>query len=345
MKQKKVWPLLLAASLVATVFTGCKKDKPEEEEPTGTVYKGNGTFILCEGGFNQSNARIDFLNKNTDSLYTDIYQKVNGVPLGDVLQSMIYVNDRAYLVVNNSSKIEVVDPLDFTHKATISGFTSPRYACITGTGKVYVSDLFSNKVSIVNTTSLAITGNIPLPGWTEEMLNDNGKVWITNSSRDYAYIVQNDVVTDSVNVGYGSASIRKDNNGSIWILTAGNYPPNAAVSRIVRLNPTTNAVDWTYDLPDNGASKLRLNGDKSVLYFLYDGKVYRKNTGDNATPAEFISLTGKSFYGINVDPANGNIWLGDAGAFTSGGTVYVFNSAGTQIKSFMTGIAPTDFVF
>lgn len=343
MKKTKIWSYLPFVALVALSITGCKKDPPVE--PVDTSYYGNGVFVLCEGTFQQGNARLDFYNTNTDSLKTNIFQTVNGVPLGDVLQSMTIDNGRAYLVVNNSGKIEVVDPEDMTSKGTVSGLGSPRYVCFTGTNKAYVSQLFSGSVNIVNTSSLSVTGSISIPGWTEEMLNDNGKVWITNGNKNYTYIVQNDAVVDSVNVGYGSSSIRKDNNGKIWILTGGNYPPNTVNSKISRVNPTTNAVEWSYDFNSYGASKLRANGDKSVLYFLYGGKVYRKNAGDNSNPTEFISIAGKSFYGINVNPANGDIWLGDAGDFTSAGTVYVYNASGTQIKSFTTGIAPTDFAF
>lgn len=345
MKKMNTWRVLgVAALILPLAFTGCKKDEPEE--PAATGFKGNGTFILCEGGFNQGNARIDFLDKNTDSLKTDIFQSVNGAPLGDVLQSMAYINDRAYIVVNNSGKIEIVDPEDFTSKGTITtGLTSPRYVNVVSSGKAYVSDLFSGSVAILNTSTLAVTGSIALPGWTEEMLTDGNKTWITNGMKDYTYIVENDAVTDSVDVGYGSTSIRKDNSGKIWVLSGGNYPPSMVPSKLSRVNPSTNDVEWSYDFADFGASKLRTSIDKSTLYLLYGGKVYRKNAGDTGNPTEFISISGKSFYGMNVDPENGNIWLGDAGDFSSAGTVYVYSASGTQLKSFQTGTAPTDFVF
>lgn len=345
MKKMNTWRWVWAAALIVPLtFTGCKKDDPEE--PTDTGYKGNGTFIICEGAFNQGNGRIDFLNKNTDSLKTNIFQAVNGAPLGDIVQSMTYVNDRAYIVVNNSSKIEIVDPEDFTSKGSItSGLTSPRYVNVVSSGKAYVSDLFSGSVAIVNTSTLAVTGTISIPGWTEEMLTDGNKTWIANGMKDYTYIVENDAVTDSVNVGYGSTSIRKDNSGKIWVLSGGNYPPSMVPSKLSRVNPSSNDVEWSYDFTDFGASKLRMSIDKTMLYFLYAGKVYRKSTGDNSAPTEFISISGKSFYGMNVDPENGNIWLGDAGDFASAGTVYVYSSTGSQLKSFQTGIAPGDFVF
>ena len=43
----------------------------------------------------------------------EIFEGQNGFGPGDVLQSMTIYEDRAYLVLNDSNKIEVVDPQDF----------------------------------------------------------------------------------------------------------------------------------------------------------------------------------------------------------------------------------------
>ncbi|MCG9909689.1 MAG: DUF5074 domain-containing protein [Flavobacteriales bacterium] len=326
--------------LSTTLFTACKKENTDPEN----TFSGNGTFILCEGAFLQGNSRIDFYKSENGELVTNIFETANGIPLGDVLQSMIVYNNTAYIVVNNSGKIETVNPTDFKSKGTLSGFTSPRYVCVTEPGKAYVSDLFSGAVSIVNLNSMSITGTISLPGWTEEMLKTENGVWVTNGMREYTYILENDAVADSVLVGYGSTSIRKDANGKIWILTGGNYMDNTP-SKLVRVNESTRNVEWEYVLPDYGASKLRMNAQQNMLYFLYSGKVYRKSMDDVSNPEQFISLPGKYFYGIGIHPENGQVWLGDAGDFSSAGSVYIFSSGGGLLKNFTTGVAPTDFVF
>lgn len=328
------------ALLTAVAFTGCKKEKNNGTDE----YFGNGTFILCEGAFLQGNARIDFLNKNSDSLKTDIFRKANDIPLGDVLQSMTIFDEKAFLVVNNSGKIEVTNPKDMKILTTITGLTSPRYVCRVSDDKAYVSDLFGGKINIINLNSLSVTGNIPLPGWTEEMWKKNTEIWVTNGSRDYVYILENDALKDSVMVGYGSTSLREDYQGNLWVLTGGNYLDNTP-SKLVRVNPQNKSVVWEFSLPAFGASKLRMNSAKTTLYFLYDGKVFRKNAGDSQAPAQFIALPGKYFYGIGIDPSTGNIWLGDAGDFTSPGTVMIFSPGGELLKEFTTGVAPTDFVF
>jgi DNA-binding beta-propeller fold protein YncE len=339
MKNKKIAVLSLLALSLFLEF-GCKK----ENSSTSDQFYENGTFILCEGAFQQGNARIDFLNKTSENLKTDIFGQVNNIPLGDILQSMSVINDKAFLVVNNSGKIEVTDPKTMKIITSITGFTSPRYICQVSPAKAYVSDLFGGALNVLDLNSLTVTGSVPLPGWTEEMWNHSGEIWVTNGNRNHVYIVENDQATDSIPVGYGSNSIREDVNGKAWVLTGGNYSDNTP-SKLVKINPYSRQMEWETTLDSYGASKLRMTSDGSVLYFLYNGVVYRKNTGDDNPPAVFISMSGNYFYGIGINPENGDIWLGDAGDFSSAGTVLIFNSAGTLLKQFTTGVAPSDFVF
>lgn len=339
MKNKQI--ILFSILGITTLMEfGCKK---ENKAPSDEFY-GNGTFVLCEGAFQQGNARIDFFNKTSDYLKTDIFGQANNIPLGDVLQSMTVINDKAFLVVNNSGKIEITDPKTMKIITTITGLTSPRYICQVSAEKAYVSDLFGGELNVLDINSLTTTGSIPLPGWTEEMWNHDGEIWVTNGNREYVYLIENDHISDSISVGYGSISIREDVNGKAWVLTGGNYQDNTP-SKLVKINPSNRQIEWEHTLNSYGASKLRMNGDRSVLYFLFNGAVYRKNAGDVGAPEAFISMPGNYFYGIGVDPENENIWLGDAGDFSSAGTVLIFNPSGTLLKQFTTGVAPSDFVF
>ena len=72
--------------------------------------------------------------------------------LGDVANSMVLHHDLAYIVVNNSQKIEIAKANDFKHTTTISGFASPRYMLPLGNGKALATNLVSN---IINEIDLA----------------------------------------------------------------------------------------------------------------------------------------------------------------------------------------------
>ena len=59
--------------------------------------------------------------------YPAAYMQANRAALGDVAQSMVIQSDRAYVVVNNSNKVEVVSLPHFKSVASIGGLKLPRY--------------------------------------------------------------------------------------------------------------------------------------------------------------------------------------------------------------------------
>ena len=66
------------------------------------------------------------------------FLKCNGRPLGDVPNSMIINGYLAYIVVNNSGKIEVINRNSLESVATINGLISPRNMAVVNDNKAYV---------------------------------------------------------------------------------------------------------------------------------------------------------------------------------------------------------------
>lgn len=111
-----------------------------------------GILVLNEGNFGQANASVTSYNPESGEVSQNRYENVNGSPIGDVLYSATEIGDRLYLVVNNSSKIEVVDKETFTKIATIriANEASPRELVKVSETKAYVTNLFGNSVSVIN---------------------------------------------------------------------------------------------------------------------------------------------------------------------------------------------------
>src|SRR6478752_3181460 len=100
--------LLVFASVL---FAACDdKPIPEDDIILPPPIKGS-VMIVNEGNFNSGNAGLTYLDLANDKLYEDLFQSANGRKLGDVFQSVNMLNGKAYLVVNNSQKIEVADPV------------------------------------------------------------------------------------------------------------------------------------------------------------------------------------------------------------------------------------------
>src|SRR5690348_2003273 len=115
---------LLAVAVIMTIFS-CKKDK-DNSSPTVLNLQG-GVFIANEGNFQTANSSVSYYNPDTKSNIQDVYKQVNGRSPGDICQSMQLINSKLYIVVNNSGKIEVCDPVTMKNTSTINGLTSPRY--------------------------------------------------------------------------------------------------------------------------------------------------------------------------------------------------------------------------
>ncbi len=209
--------------LIMTLLGACRKDKPEPPDDRPLTAGQGGVYVVNEGNFQWGNASVSYYDIATGNSTEDLYAPANGNGLGDVLQSMALHNGRAYLVVNNSGKVVVVDPDDFVASATITGLVSPRYLVPVDDTKAYVTDMMANNIHILDLSSNSITGSIPCPGWTEQLVLAYGKAFVTNQARRYVYVVDTatDQLVDSIQVSKGGNSIVVDAQDKLWVACTG----------------------------------------------------------------------------------------------------------------------------
>jgi len=205
--------------------------------------------------------------------------------------------------------------------------------------KAYVTDFYANSIGVVDLANNTITGGIPCPGATEELVLAYGKAFVTAPQRDKVYVIStaNDQITDSITVGSGAASIVQDANGKIWVLCN---------SSLYRFDPVSQVVEATFNFPSATSPwRLRINGAHDMLYFLDNG-VYRMPITATAVPTSpFIPASGRNFYGLGVDPTEGSIYVADAIDYVQRGVVYRYATDGTERANFLAGIVPGGFCF
>lgn len=325
-------------------LSSCEKEK-NDKPPLNT---GNGVYITSEGIFLGGNAKVSYYNIDDGLLTEDLFQPANSRPLGDILQSLYELNDKMFLVVNNSQKIEVVNKETFVSEAVISGFTSPRHFLPVSDSKAYVTDLFGNSISVVNLNTNTITGSISCTGWTEELISIDDKAYVTNMNSDKVYVVNTitDQMEDSITVSYASGSIKEDKNGKLWVLCSGQQQNNRFAG-LHRINPATNQVEASFQFPNAGDSpwRLRMNGTMDTLYFL-NNDIYRMAISDATLPAAaFIGKDNRNLYGLGIDPETSIIYVSDAIDYVQRGMVYRYSPDGTLLDSFSAGIIPGEFWF
>ena len=331
---------ILSGILVLTVFlSACRKEKPKPE----VINTGSGTMlVLNEGNFMWANAGVDLYNLDSGTMQSNVYQEVNGKPLGDVLQSGSIINGDVWLVVNNSGKIVVLDSLTLKEKYSITGLGSPRYAVKAGSN-VWISDLYSGKIQVRDATGKQLLKQIHTGSWTEQMVATGDLVWVACYDgwlRKYHAADFN--IIDSCYVGKGLRWISRDKNNRIWALASFN---DSGYSRLQQWSGNGSKLK-AFTMPLSGyASSLCMNARGDSLYYLANG-LYCMGTEELQLPKNPIfTKQGANFYHIARHPRRNLLLICDAADYVSKGKVYMLGTLGNEIRSFTAGIIPSGFVF
>lgn len=338
---------IIIAFATFILFNACVKDKPQPA-PVADVTLSNAkkVYIVNEGNFNAANASISLYDTGNNSVVEDIYYAQNGTALGDVAQSITKINNELYIIVNNSNKIMVCDE-NFKIKRTIGGLTSPRYIQQVSNQKAYVTDLYANAISIIDLSNGTKTGSISCPGKTEQMVMLYNKVYVTNTEKNYLYIINaiTDAIVDSVVIGLNASSLVIDKNDKIWVLVSGK--PSSTDGMLSRIDPNNlPSIMGVSFGPGIHPHHLCINSSKDTLFYINDGisyapvaDVYKKVDG-------FIPSGSKNFYGLGIHPTTHDIYACDALDYIQKSNVYIFNaSTGAEKRHFKTGFISNGFYF
>lgn len=372
MKFNKLFLIALFSSLF---FVSCD---PEEDTPPFYTSKGtydSGVLVLNEGTTNM--ASISYISFDLATTENNIFEKANNnAVLGTVAQSIGFYNDLAYIVVNVSNKIEIVNRYTLKKIKTIdSGLSNPRYIEFYN-GKGYVtcwglgSASDDDYVAVINLNTNEVVKNIPVVEGPEHILQYNGKLYVSHAGgwnqNNKVSIINS--TTDEIE---GTPILVGDvpnelavKDGNLWIFCAGN--PNYALSgetaaKIVKMNLSTNSVS-TFKTFTASTTSTNLTFYGSYVYYTFNKTVYKEILvqTDPATPIKSLDTNVDNLYSMAVK--NNYIYVSSypAGAFDTNGTVKIFANGdrtetegsgslvypfGKLMKTTTVGIGPNGFYF
>jgi YVTN family beta-propeller protein len=331
---------------VTLILVSCTKE-PVIQPNNITI--GGGVFVLNEGNFNAGNGSLSFFSYDSLKIFNDLFYEVNGRPLGDVPNSMIINADNAYIVVNNSGKIEVVDRLTLAWKATITGLISPRNIAIVNDNKAYVSSLYSDSVAIIDLTSKSVSGYINMRRSSESIVVSGAMAYIANWIGGDEVMVINtliDKVVDSVKVGIEPESMVIDRYRRIWVLCNGGWA-RENFAELDMINTFDNSVEQNFVFPskENSPSCLQIDVFGQTLYYLENGVRQMDINSYNLPATTLISESGANFYKMAVNPANGDIFVTDVIDYLQKGFLLHYKNDGSFITKYATGIIPGSLCF
>ena len=357
--------ILLIFAIIAGLFlASCEKDRnnyPTNPNPTPTP-NGPSRYLLVgnEGAFGTNTASLSRIDLNNNTVENNVYQSRNVQALGDVLQSMERIGDFYYFVVNNSNKILVTDT-NFNKKAEIQNLKSPRYIKAISASRAYVTSIFNDKIYIIDLPSNTKVSEITLnSNWTEQM------ALVGDVTGNYIYVCENDTsvnfitkinvatnqIVDSISIaGVSPSQIGTTSDGHLWVLGGNNF--YGKVSTLTEINPANNSIVRSFKFDPKyttGQMAIGPNDEKYVTvvdYNTFSFGVYKFASGATSVPANFFTSTpaGANYYGIAVDPGNGDVYISDSKGFTQAGDVNRYNSSGTLLETWTTAIGPSSFHF
>lgn len=356
MKTTKFFALLLSTAF----FISCSNDddSTSNEVPLGDYE--NGILVLNEGNFGVDNSTISYLSNDFATFQADAYLAVNGESVGNTGQSIGFYNELAFVVVNGSNKIEILNRYTLEKITSITtGLSNPRFITFAN-GKGYVTNwgdggsATDDYVAIVNLTNYTVENTISVVEGPEQILTANGKLYVAhkggyNHGNQISVInLTTNSVDSSIMVGDVPGSMEMA-NGNLYVLCSGkpSWTGDETIGKFV-----------TIDLSDNSTTELdfgatnhpsNLDIENNVVYFTMGSSVYKMNLDATVLPSSsFIDLTtqGTSYdYAYGFAVKNDEIFVGDAKDFSSNGFVYIYSTSGSLINEFEVKTSPNGFYF
>ena len=240
----------------------------------------------------------------------------------------------------------MIDDESLEKKMEIKNLVSPREIIKVDNSKFYISDLYANEISIFNNYDGTIE-KIPVNGWCEDIIIQNGKAYISNITNNQLYVVNtsNNNIFDSISVSSNPISMKEDSRGNIWVLCQGDISNNENPSiSIIKTN--TNEILKSFSLLNNLSypSSLELDNETNQIYFI-NKHIYKIQNLDDTVATKIWSNNNNNFYNLKINPYTKNIYITDAKDYVQNGTLYIVDSIGNLKEEISTGIIPKSIVF
>jgi len=325
-------------------LASCKK----EEKKNNLPINEKGFFIVNEGNYTWGNSSLSFYNETNKTLTNQLFFKKNDVPLGDVATSMLIIENNAFITINNSGRIYVVDAKSCEYKGKISELVSPRHLLQVSSNEVWVSDLYSTEIIFFNPHSFEKIGYLDIGFTSESLLNNDNEVWLSSWSHNNKIII---VDKNSKNIIHTIVTrnqpkkMTEDKNGKIWVLCDGGYygsPTGHEEPSFQIIDKITKNIEKTIIFPNKNNALVDMTFNKTLdsIFFIHN-HIYAMGITDSLLPSQpLIFAEQRNFYCISITPNNNQLVISDAKNWASDGDILIYNTNGNLVNTFKVGINP-----
>lgn len=319
----------------------------------------NGMLILNQGNFGQGNSSISYFSYDYETFQSNAFQAVNPtVNLGDTGQDIGFFEEKAFVVMNNSNKIEIINRYTLIHIATISSnLNNPRYITF-AQGKAFVTNWGSGMnpnddfVAVFNLDDFSLNANIPVVEGPERILTHNNNVYVAHEGgfnfNNKVTIINavNNQISEVVEVGDVPKSLQVSEN-HVYVLCGGkpSWTKSETAGSLYKINAEQESnLVFTFE---NSEHPSHLILELNQFYFTIDAEIYQMNINAESAPTTPIfETTTQGVYGIySMAIRNGLIYIGDAADYNSNGKILIFQTNGTIVQEKTVGVIPAGFYF
>ncbi|UKB82896.1 hypothetical protein LF887_18040 [Chryseobacterium sp. MEBOG06] len=331
MRITRILTVLFAFVLLFNI--SCSSDN-ESFEISPITYQ-DGYFISNEGNYTSYGANVMFLTRDLSLKQDNIYAyNNNNEILGDVLQAVGLNGNRAYLVMNNSNKIVVVDRYTFKKLGTITDQINNPRGITFANGFIYVANTnFSTNVNSVTKykiSDLSFVKKIDFTEVADKIVEAGGNVFVQNASSGYGNKITyiNTATDNKTEITIPNGQIGRTVSYNSDVYTISSTTTDSYIYKVSSTGVLTPVITLT-GIPN--ATNLQIDNGK--FYFSSANKVYTTSVSTPAVPSSpLLTATDGgpylTLYGFTV--VDGRIFASDVKQFkaNSGMTVYSANTGG-----------------
>ncbi len=335
----------LALMLLSCFIFGCSSGDDDSAPSAPTL------FIVNEGNFQAANGSISGYNDETGIATPEV------MGADATIQNIRVSGSGLFMVTNAPDRLDVLNSSFNVSISVTEGLDNPIDVAVDG-NDAYVTNWGDintafgedpdSYIAIVDLTSGTVVDSILLDVRPQDVMLANNQLFVTHESATFMTVIEvSTLAMTIVDTPFGPSEMVQDSDGHIWVLSTG--------GSLFEVDPSDQSITNTLsDLVVGGFNeKMAIDNVNDVIYFLggsndsFTGltNVFAVDLSAGALSAEVLVSDGFAFYGIGVNEATGDIYVGDSNAFQSTGTGLRYGSDGTLLADFATGIGPSGFLF
>ena len=333
----------------------CRKDEviyPTLGTQVTEEVRQGGLSVLCEGNMGANKARLDYINLETGTYYSNWYGAQNPKQLkelGDVGNDIQQYGNRLYAVINCSHKVEVMD-LQARHIGQIE-LPNCRYMAFNG-DKLYVSAYVGSvadpemlgSVFEIDTASLAVTREVKVGHQPDELCVLDNRLYVCNSGGyltnrydSTLSVIDLDSFTEieKIPVGLNPTRLRLDNQNHLWVCCQGNYQD---------IKPQVVVCDRTTVLERIPTACTNISICGSTAYVLDNEELVLRTISTANYQLSTFNIQLSAFehpYGLLATPDA--LYISDAKNYVSSGVLHCYSYDGKERWMAKTGDIPGHF--